>query len=138
MSSNLIESRLIVGGCMKNVERESRLQEKIMQRLRASGIYVYKNAQNMYTETGRPDLCACIPVSISTLQELYGVDAKVGLFVGLELKRDGHLNEVSDAQKIVGRKILNANGIWLPVDSIETVDNLLVMLRVGEVEDAIQ
>ena len=108
---------------MKNVERESRLQEKIMQRLRASGIYVYKNAQNMYTEKGRPDLTACVPAKIG--------DNTYGLFVGIELKRPGRLNGVSEAQEVVGRAIMKAGGIWILSDDADYIENHIKKVQEG-------
>lgn len=121
---------------MSNVERERKLQEKIMRVIRKYGGYVYKNAQNMYTEKGRPDLTACIPTTLKKLVKIYGEDANIGLFVGLELKREGHLSEVSEAQQIVGRKIKNANGLWFAIDDADVVEALM-MKFVGEVKDDI-
>lgn len=106
-------------------EKESRLQRKIIDIIRKYGGYVYKNAQNMYTEKGRPDLTVCLPTDVNKIKELLGDDAKIGLFVGLELKREGHLNEVSEAQKIVGRQIQKANGLWFAIDDADVVDALM-------------
>ena len=108
-------------------ELENKLQSKIIASVRKYGAYVYKNAQNIYTEKGRPDLTACVPMLLSTLQELFG-DVPIGVFVGLEIKRKGHLNEVSEAQEIVGRKIKSASGLWYAVDSVEIVEELLKQL----------
>lgn len=112
-------------------ERERKVQERTMRVIRKYGGYVYKNAQNMYTEKGRPDLTACIPTTLSKLEEVFGKDAKIGLFVGIELKRDGHLNNVSDAQRIVGNQIKKANGIWFAIDDADIVEALMIKL-VGE------
>lgn len=106
--------------------RESKLQEKIMRIIRKHGGYVYKNAQNIYTEKGRPDLTACIPTTVSKLEEVLGKDAPVGIFVGLELKRPNHLNQVSEAQYIVGRKIKEANGLWFAIDDPDLVEALML------------
>lgn len=112
-------------------ERERKVQERTMRVIRKYGGYVYKNAQNMYTEKGRPDLTACIPTTLSKLEEVFGKDAKIGLFVGIELKRDGHLNNVSEAQKIVGNQIKKANGMWFAIDDADIVEALMIKL-VGE------
>ena len=112
-------------------ERERKVQERTMRVIRKYGGYVYKNAQNMYTEKGRPDLTACIPTTLSKLEEIFGKDAKIGLFVGIELKRDGHLNNVSEAQKIVGNQIKKANGMWFAIDDADIVEALMIKL-VGE------
>lgn len=118
-------------------ERERKVQERTMRIIRTYGGYVYKNAQNMYTEKGRPDLTACVPVKIKTLIEELGEDAEIGLFVGIELKRDGHLNEVSDAQEIVGRKIKTARGLWFAIDNSDIVEALMIKFTKG-IEDVIQ
>lgn len=113
---------------MAQTERERKVQEKVMRIVRKYGGYVYKNAQNMYTEKGRPDLTACIPTTLSKLEEVFGKDAEVGLFVGIELKRDGHLGEVSEAQKIVGKQIKKAKGLWLAVDNADIIEALMLKL----------
>lgn len=110
-------------------ERESKLQEKCLKIIRHYGGYVYKNAQNIYTEKGRPDLTACVPVTLKRLTELFGEDSSIGVFVGLELKRPGHIDEVSSAQEIVGRKIKAAEGLWLAIDDADLVEALMLKLR---------
>lgn len=117
---------------MATTERERKVQEKAIRIIRKYGGYVYKNAQNMYTEKGRPDLTACIPVTLDKLTEIFGPNAKVGLFVGIELKRPGMLNNVSDAQKIVGDQIKKAKGVWLAIDDADMVEAL--MIKLTEVE----
>lgn len=109
-------------------EKEASLQRKCQYIIRKYGGYIFKNNGNLYTETGRPDLTGCIPVSIDTFVELFGKDTKIGLFIGLELKREGHLDEVSEAQKIVGQKIKNAGGLWFAVDDSKLVDALIAKL----------
>lgn len=111
---------------MAKTERERKVQEKVIRVIRAKNGYVYKNAQGMYTEKGRPDLTACIPAKLSTLVKLFGEDATVGLFVGLEIKRDcEHGYGVTDAQNIVSRQIQNSNGLWFSVDDPDFVDALM-------------
>lgn len=106
-------------------QKESALQSKIIKNVRQQGVYVYKNAQNMYTEKGRPDLTLCVPTKVKRLREMFGDDFTIGVFVGLELKREGHLNEVSDAQEIVGRQIQDAGGFWFAIDDADVVDALI-------------
>lgn len=118
---------------MAVTERERKVQERTMRLVRKYGGYIYKNAQGMYTEKGRPDLTACIPTTLKKLVEIYGEDAPVGLFVGLEIKRDGHLGEVSEAQEVVGRSIKKANGLWFAVDNTDLVEALLIKFT-GEVK----
>ena len=109
-------------------ERERKVQEKTIRVVRKYNGYIYKNAQNMYTEKGRPDLTACIPTTISKLQEAFGKDATIGVFVGIELKREGHLNNVSEAQRIVGDQIKKAGGIWIAIDDPDIVEALMIRL----------
>lgn len=115
---------------MAQTERESKVQRKTMNILRKYGCYVYKNAQNIFTEKGRPDLTACVPVKLSTLQRVFGDDYTVGMFIGIELKRDGHLGEVSDAQQVVGRQIKKAGGMWFAIDDPLIIEALLQRLEV--------
>ena len=122
---------------MAQTERERKVQEKTMRIIRKYGGYVYKNAQNMYTEKGRPDLTACIPTTLGKLEEMFGKDAEVGVFVGIELKRDGHLGEVSEAQQIVGRQIKKAKGLWLAIDDPLVIEALMLRLA-KENNDVIQ
>ena len=91
---------------MAQTERERKVQERTLAVVRKYGGYVYKNAQNMYTENGRPDLTAYIPAKLAKLVGRFGEVATVGLFVVLEIKRDcdrGH--GTTAAQEGVGRKI---------------------------------
>lgn len=120
----------------QQTERERKVQEKTMAIVRKYGGYVYKNAQNMYTEKGRPDLTACVPTKLKTLEKVFGPDTKIGVFVGIELKRDGHLGEVSEAQEVVGRKIMKSGGIWLAIDDPLVIEAL--MIKLTEDNDVIQ
>lgn len=113
---------------MSQTERERKVQERTMKVIRKYGGYVYKNAQSMYTEVGRPDLTACVPVPIKTLIKEFGEDAVVGLFVGIEMKRAGKLNNVSEAQKIVGNQIKKAKGIWFATDDDNLVESFMIRL----------
>lgn len=112
-------------------EREREVQRRTIKIVKKYGGYIYKNAQNIYTEKGRPDLTACIPVDLKTLSKLFGENAKVGLFLGIEMKRDGHLDEVSKAQSIVGRKIKKSNGLWFAIDDSDIIEALMIRLTGG-------
>lgn len=116
---------------MAQTERESKVQRKTIDILRKHGCYVYKNAQNVFTEKGRPDLTACIPVELEVLERVFGSDYKVGVFIGIELKRDGHLGEVSEAQQVVGRQIKRAGGLWFAIDDPLVIEALLQRLEVN-------
>lgn len=102
---------------------ESKVQQDVLKRLRKLGCYVYKNAQNMYTEKGRPDLTACVPAKIG--------DNTYGLFVGIELKRPGRLNGVSEAQEVVGRAIVKAGGMWILSDDADYIENYIKKVQEG-------
>lgn len=121
---------------MSGVELESKTQFDVMTYLKKNKVYVYKNAQNLYTERGRPDLTACIPVKVSNLLKIYKPDDTIGLFVGIEMKRPGKLKNVSLAQEIVGRQIQKAGGIWLPDDNVSSIIEFLTRLQGGD--DVIQ
>ena len=122
---------------MAQTERERKVQERTLAVVRKYGGYVYKNAQKMDTEKGRPDLTAGIPAKLSKLVEIFGEDATVGLFVGLEIKRDcDHGYGTTEAQEVVGRKIKKANGIWLSVDDPLIVEALMIKFK-GD-DDVIQ
>lgn len=116
---------------MAVTERERKVQERAIRLCKKYGGYVYKNAQSMYTEKGRPDLTACIPTNITNLIKVLGDNPNVGIFVGIEIKRDGHLGEVSDAQKIVGKQIKKAKGIWIAIDDTDVLEALLIQLTEG-------
>lgn len=115
-------------------EKEAALQRRCQNIIRKYGGYVFKNNGNIYTESGRPDLTGCIPITIKDFERIFGTDKKIGLFIGLELKRNGHLNEVSEAQKIVGQKIKNAGGLWFAVDDGDIVEALMLKLTGGNYE----
>ena len=112
-------------------ERERKTQEKTMTVIRKYGGYVYKNNQNMYTEKGRPDLTACIPKTLGTLSKMIGPNAEVGIFVGIEMKRPGLIDDTSNAQEIVGRKIKKAKGLWFAIDDPDVVEALMIKLTEG-------
>lgn len=122
---------------------ESKVQQDVMKRLRKLGCYVYKNAQNMYTEKGRPDLTACVPVKFCNLCRLQDVsvqdaeckttcDDVLGIFVGIELKRPGHLSGVSEAQEVVGRAIIKAGGIWILSDDADYIEKYIKNVQEGK------
>lgn len=113
-----------------STERESKTQQKTIQVVRKNGGYVYKNAQSMFTEVGRPDLTVCIPTTVKKLTELYEPEHVVGLFAGIEMKRPGRLDGVSEAQIVVGNQIKKAGGIWLLIDDPSIAEAL--MLRYGK------
>lgn len=109
-------------------DRERKVQEKMMRQIRNYDGYVYKNAQNMFTEKGRPDLTACVPTTLKALVEMLGEDCEIGIFLGIEVKRDKSTYDASDAQEIVGRKIQKAKGLWFALDDNDVLEVLLMRL----------
>ena len=93
-----------------------KVEEPIKRIFKQYGCYVYKNVQNVFTERGRPDLTACVPVKIKTLIELYGLDAEI-------------------AQNVVGRKIMKAKGLWFKEQDPLVIKLLLERLKVHKEED---
>lgn len=121
-------------------ELESVTQRKIMNAVRKHGGYVYKNPQSALTEVGRPDLTACIPAKLSTLVQLLGEDATVGLYCGIEVKRPGRRNEknggLSKGQIVVAKQINNAHGEWIRIDNPADIERIMEMYMGGK--DALQ
>ena len=58
--------------------------------------------------------------------ELFGENAKVGLFVGIEVKRNKKVYDSSDAQIIVGKQIQKASGLWFSIDDPDIVEALML------------
>lgn len=119
---------------MRKTELESTLQRRMQSTLRDYNCYVFKNNGNIFTEVGRPDLVACVPVKIDTLIKLIEKhilyeDDKVGIFLALEVKRKDQLDDVSEAQTIVGEKIKSSSGLWFPMDDLNSVIGLLEVLE---------
>lgn len=110
-------------------ERERDVQKSMMRIIRKYDGYVYKNAQNIYTEKGRPDLTACVPVKIKDLVQMFGEDNEIGIFIGIEVKKDKTTYDASDAQQIVGRQIKAAKGLWFSLDDPNIVEALMIKLR---------
>lgn len=110
-------------------ELESKLQRRCQQIIKDSGAFVFKTHGSMYTRTGIPDLVACIPVTKETLTNMlednWFTEQKIGIFVGLEIKRKDLLEDVSKAQYIVGREIQKAGGIWFAIDDSDVVRALM-------------
>lgn len=121
---------------MAKTELENRLQRRCQQIIKDNGAFVFKTHGNMFTRAGLPDLIACVPMTVSSLQEMIAdgwfPDDKIGIFVSFELKRENHLDEVSKAQEIVGKEITKAGGIWIATDDSDVVKGLMKKMR-GEI-----
>lgn len=117
-------------------ELESRLQRRCQTILKDANAFAFKTHGDMYTRTGIPDIVACIPVDKNEIQKLlddgWFSNDKVGIFVGLEIKRKNQLDDVSKAQQIVGKEIKNAGGLWFAIDDDEYVRAILAKLK-GEI-----
>lgn len=117
-------------------ELESKLQRRCQKILKDGGAFVFKTHGDMYSRVGIPDLISCIPVTEEVLKKMlddgWFKDRKIGIFVGLELKREGKLDLFDDrrrAQEIVGKEIKNAGGIWFAIDDSDIVDAILKTMK---------
>lgn len=117
-------------------ELESKIQRRCQQILKDNGAFAFKTHGDMYTRTGIPDIVACIPMTVEQLKillnENWFKDDKVGIFVGLEIKRRNQLDDVSKAQQIVGKEIKNAGGMWFAIDDSDYVRAILAKIK-GEI-----
>jgi len=119
---------------MPKTELESRLQRRCQQIIKEGGAFVFKTHGSIFTRAGMPDLVACVPTDIETLQRMIDsewfadTNGKVGIFVGLEIKREDHLSELSKAQEIIGREIREAGGIWFAIDDSDLVHGIMKTL----------
>lgn len=117
---------------MKN-ELESSIQRRCQKIIKDNDAFVFKTHGDMYGRAGIPDLVACIPVDFETLQKLiqddFFANKLIGIFVGIELKRPGHMSEISPAQIVVGKEIKKAGGLWYATDDVETVEALMLTMR---------
>lgn len=117
-------------------ELESKLQRRCQKILKDGGAFVFKTHGDMYSRIGIPDLVSCIPVTEDVLRKLlddgWFKDNKIGIFVGLECKRQGKLDTFDDrrrAQEIVGKEIKNAGGIWFAIDDSDVVYAILKTMK---------
>lgn len=114
---------------MAKTELENRLQRRCQEIIKEAKGFVFKTHGSIFTRAGMPDLVACMPTTIETLEKMlkdeWFKDKKIGLFVGLEIKRADRLNELSDAQRIVGKEIRDAGGIWYAIDDSDLVHALM-------------
>lgn len=114
-------------------ELESKIQRRCQRIIIDSGGFVFKTHGDMYMRKGIPDLVCCMPTDHDTIKKMldegYFRDNKVGIFVGFEIKRKNLLSDVSDAQKIVGRQIEKAGGLWYAVDDSDVVEAIIEVLK---------
>jgi hypothetical protein len=120
-------------------ELESSTQRKMQAIIKEYGGWVLKTHGSIYSPVGTPDLLGCVPVTVETLQSmvkkklLYKTD-KVGMFLAIEVKRENQLEDVSEAQTIVGDKIRNSSGLWFAMDNPKDLIGLLETLEVKRKE----
>lgn len=114
-------------------ELESKVQRRGQAVVKENGGFVFKTHGDIYSRPGIPDLICCIPTNVERLQELidqgWFKDKKIGIFVGFEIKRENRLNELSDAQKIVGEEIQKAGGMWYATDNTDLIDGICKLLK---------
>lgn len=118
---------------MAKNELESKIQRRCQKLLKDDGAFVIKTHGDMYSRVGIPDLVACVPSTEETIHKMldegWFKDNKIGIFVGIEVKRADRLNELSDAQEIVGGEIQRAGGLWFAVDDSELVEAIIHKLK---------
>lgn len=66
---------------------------------------------------------------------MYGLDAEIGVFVGIECKVDENKYDATEAQNVVGRKIMKAKGLWFKEQDPLVIKLLLERLKVHKEED---
>ena len=117
-------------------ELESKLQRRCQKILKDGGAFTFKTHGDMYSRVGIPDLVSCIPVDEINLKKMldegWFKNRKIGIFVGLECKREGKLNVFDDrrkAQEIVGNEIKNAGGIWFAIDDSDIVEAIIKTMK---------
>lgn len=117
-------------------ELESSIQRRCQRILKEDDAFVFKTHGDMYSRKGIPDLVACVPVTEDTikilLEEGWFKENKIGVFLGLEVKRLGKLSAFDDrrkAQEIVGKEIKKAGGLWFAVDDSEMVKALVKKVK---------
>ena len=122
---------------MSKTELESALQRRCQRIMKEHGAFVFKTHGNMFTRAGMPDLVACVPTDRETLKKMIDdgwFDSDyIGIFVGLEIKRENRLDELSHAQLIVGNEIKKAGGIWFGIDDSDIVAGIMKTMR-GELK----
>ena len=84
---------------------EKAVEKKIKDYLFIEGYYHVKIHGSSFMVKGIPDIIACIK----------------GLFVGIEVKAPGRINNQSQEQKIHQKNIELAGGIYLLVDNLKEV-----------------
>lgn len=118
-------------------ELESKIQRRCQSIVKENGGFVFKTHGDIYSRPGIPDLICCIPTSVERLQKLidqgWFKNNKIGIFVGFEIKRKDLLNQVSEAQKIVGEEIQQAGGMWYTTDNSDLVEGICKLLK-GELD----
>lgn len=114
-------------------ELESKIQRRCQSIVKENGGFVFKTHGDIYSRPGIPDLICCIPTSVERLQKLidqgWFKNNKIGIFVGFEIKRKDLLNQVSEAQKIVGEEIQQAGGMWYTTDNSDLVEGICKLLK---------
>lgn len=117
---------------MRSANDEATLQRKAQECFKKHRAFVFKTHGDIYSRVGIPDLVACVPVRAKELKNMLGPmpdDFEVGIFVSAEMKRPGHLKDVSEAQKIVGQEIRSAGGFWEPIDNIEDLEEYIKIIQ---------
>lgn len=102
---------------------EGKVKDKVKKLLKQHRAWYFLPVSNGMGVHGIPDIISCVPVTIT--QEMVG--EQIGLFVGIETKRD-NINKVTPRQQLQLNKIEEAAGIALVINN-ELIDKLDEVLR---------
>ena len=119
----VIETVLFAGMNLKEKETlvlESKLQQKILKRVRERGCYAVKYPAGPYSRAGVPDILGCIK---RRHESPYGTDYEVGEFFAIEVKRQGEKPTKLQEREI--RAIRKAEGRAIVIRSMEELQKFL-------------
>lgn len=86
---------------------EGRVKAAVRKVLDTYGVWYYMPVQTGWGTAGIPDFVCC----------------DRGLFLSIETKAPGKLNNLSPHQRRIGAEIQQAKGIWLVVDNAQVVED---------------
>jgi predicted AAA+ superfamily ATPase len=97
---------------MGSLTPEGKVKRKVSELLKRYNVWYFYPANNGFGKGGIPDVIACVD----------------GRLVGIEVKADKK-SKPSELQKICGKEIQEAGGIWLVVCDDETLAELETTIR---------
>lgn len=97
-----------------NKPKESTLQSRVLSYIKPlKDVWVLNVAGNGVQRSGIPDLLMCVR----------------GLFLAIELKREDGSGRTSGQQRVEGRKIQNAGGIFMVSNNYDEIIELIEHIR---------